>query len=95
MASLDTPDRYAERARPSLLYVIGAILAANYLLLPLAQLFGARVEPVRLPGELLTFFGIVVSGYALSRTAEKIAALPGESEVSVLGLKIGNKPCPE
>ena len=101
MAPLDTlpanggNDRYAACARPTFLYVIVAILAVDYIVLPLAKLFGSHVEPVALPADLLTLFGVGLTGYSLSRTAEKVAALPGESEVSILGLKVGNKPCPE
>ena len=99
-SALDKPapvagDKFAERARPSFLYVIVAILAVDYIVLPLAQIFGSKVLPVTLPADLLTFFGVAVCGYPVSRTAEKVAALPGESEVSLLGLKVGNKPCQE
>ena len=75
--------------------MIVAILAVDYIVLPVAQLFGSRVQPVALPADLLTLFGVGLTGYSLSRTAEKVAALPGESEISVLGLKVGNKPCRE
>ena len=73
------------------LYVIVAIFAVDYIVLPLAQLFGSHVQPVALPGDLLTLFGVGLTGYGISRTCEKVAALPGDSEISVLGVKIGNK----
>lgn len=84
-------DKFTERARPSFLYVIIAVLAANYILIPLSSVFGCKAQPVALPTDLLTLFGVAICGYGFSRTAEKVAALPGHSEVSVLGLKIGNK----
>ena len=86
-----TPDRFAERARPAFLYLIMAVLAVDYIVIPVARIFGSHSEPIALPADLLTLFGVAISGYGLSRTAEKIAALPGASEINVLGVKIGNK----
>lgn len=84
-------DLYSDRARPTFAYAIVSILAFDYIALPLAQMFGSKVQPIQLPSDLLTLFGVYLTGYGLSRTAEKVAALPGESHVSVLGLRIGNK----
>lgn len=84
-------DKFTERARPSFLYVIILVLAANYIVIPCAHIFGSKAEPVTLPADLLTLFGVAICGYGFSRTAEKIAALPGQSEINVLGVKIGNK----
>jgi hypothetical protein len=90
-ADASSGDKFTARARPSFLYVIIAVLGFNYIGLPLAGLFGAHAQPINLPADLLTLFGVCMTGYSMSRTAEKIAALPGDSQMSVLGIKIGNK----
>lgn len=84
-------DKFTARARPSFMYVIIAVFAFNYIVLPFAEIFGSKVRPINLPTDLLTLFGVCVSGYAFSRTVEKIASLPGDSQVNVLGVKVGNK----
>jgi hypothetical protein len=86
-----TSDKFTERARPSFMYVIIFVLAFNYAGIPLAEIFGSHVLPITLPADLLTLFGVAITGYSMSRTAEKIAALPGDSQMSVMGIKIGNK----
>lgn len=90
-AEAQSGDKFTARARPAFMYVIIAVFAFNYIFIPFAQIFGSKVQPTTLPTDLLTLFGICVSGYAFSRTAEKIAAMPGDSQISVLGLKVGNK----
>lgn len=84
-------DKYTERARPTFMYVIIAVFAFNYIGLPIAQIFGSKIGPIVLPADLLTLFGVCVTGYVFSRTAEKVSAMPGDSQVSVLGMKVGNK----
>ena len=84
-------DLYSDRARPTFAYAIVAILAFDYIAIPLAQMAGSSVHPIQLPSDLLTLFGVYLTGYGLSRSAEKIASLPGDSQMSVLGIRIGNK----
>jgi hypothetical protein len=92
-ADAGSGDKFTSRARPSFMYVIIAVFAFNYIGLPLAEMFGSHVAPIALPPDLLTLFGVCITGYVFSRTAEKVAAMPGESNVSVLGIiKAGNKP---
>lgn len=91
-ADASSDDKFTKRARPWFMYIVEAILAFNYIGVPIAGLFGSHYQPIVLPGDLLTLFGVCVTGYVFNRTAEKISALPGESQVSVLGLiKAGNK----
>lgn len=90
-ADAGTNDKFTMRARPSFMYVIIAVLAANYILIPLSTIFGAKVSPVALPGDLLTLFGVAICGYSVSRTVEKVVSLPGDSSVNVLGMKVSNK----
>lgn len=84
-------DKFTARARPSFMYLVMSILAFNYIGLKLAEILGSKVQPIQLPTDLLTLFGVCISGYAFSRTVEKIASLPGDSNINVLGVKIGNK----
>jgi hypothetical protein len=91
-ADASSGDKFTERARPSFLYVIIAVLAFNYIGIPCAQLFGSHVAPITLPTDLLSLFGVAICGYSMSRTAEKVSALPGDSQINILGmLKVGNK----
>jgi hypothetical protein len=90
-ADAATGDKFTQRARPSFLYVIIAVFAWNYIGIPFAQIFGSHVQPITLPADLLTLFGVAICGYSFSRTAEKIAAMPGDSQISMLGIKIGQK----
>jgi hypothetical protein len=66
-------DKFTERARPSFMYVVIFILCFNYVGLPIFQVFGSKVAPLELPPDLLTLFGVCVSGYVFNRSAEKIA----------------------
>ena len=79
-------DKFTSRARPSFLYVIIAVLAFNYIGLPLAQIFGSHVPPIVLPADLLALFGICMTGYSYLRSADKALALPGDTSINVLGL---------
>lgn len=91
-ADASSGDKYTSRARPTFMYVIIFILAFNYIGIPLAGIFGSHYQPIVLPGDLLTLFGVCVTGYVFNRTAEKISAIPGDSQVNVLGIiKAGNK----
>lgn len=90
-ADASSGDKFTQRARPLFMYMVEAILGFNYIGVPIAQMFGSKVTPIALPGDLLTLFGVCVTGYVMARTADKAAALPGDSSVSILGMKIGNK----
>lgn len=90
-ADAQSDDKFTQRARPLFMYIVEFILAFNYIGVPVAQMFGSKVQPINLPGDLLTLFGVCVTGYVFMRSAEKIAGLPGESTVNVLGAKFGNK----
>lgn len=85
-------DKFTQRARPTFMYIVEAILAFNFIGIPGYQLLtGKMLNPVVLPADLLTLFGVCVTGYVMSRSAEKISSLPGDSQINVLGMKIGNK----
>lgn len=84
-------DKFTSRARPLFMYIVEAILGFNYIIIPLTKIFGGKVDPTVLPGDLLTLFGICVTGYVVNRTVENVAAMPGDSQISFLGMKVGNK----
>ena len=90
-ADAQSGDKYTSRARPTFMYIVEAILVFNFIGIPFSQIFGASIAPVVLPADLLTLFGVCVSGYAFSRTVEKVASMPGDSQINILGMKIGNK----
>lgn len=84
-------DKFTSRARPTFMYIVEAILGVNYIVIPTIQLVtGKSLAPYVLPGDLLTLFGICITGYVMSRTAENVAQLPGDSHVSVLGMTVKN-----
>lgn len=92
-AETGSNDKFESRARPTFLYIVNSILAFNYLGLPLIHVCGvSSAKPIEIPSDVLTLFGVVMTGYIVSRGAEKISAMPGESNVNILGiLKAGNK----
>jgi hypothetical protein len=87
-------DKFTQRARPWFMYIIEFILAFNYIAVPAYEMVtGKALVPVALPADLLTLFGVCVTGYVFNRTAEKIAAMPGDSSVNMLGIiRASNKP---
>ncbi len=91
-AEAKSGDKFTERARPSFMYVVIGVIGFNYIGIPVAQIFGSHVAPIQLPGDLLTLFGVCVTGYVVSRSAEKVAAMPGDSQVSLAGvIKVSQK----
>jgi hypothetical protein len=85
-------DKFTERARPTFMYIIEFILVFNYAVIPVAEMFGSKVVPIVLPADLLTLFGVCVTGYVMARSVDKTMALSGDSQVNVLGIKASNKP---
>jgi len=90
-ADAQSGDKFTQRARPLFMYIIEAILGFNYIGIPLTQMWGVKVSPIELPADLLTLFGVCVTGYVFARSAEKTLSLPGESVINVLGAKLSNK----
>ncbi len=79
-----TGDKFTQHARPWFMYIVEMILAFNYIVIPGAQMFmGKTLAPVLLPADLLTLFGVCVTGYVMNRTAEKIAGMPGDSQIKL------------
>lgn len=85
-AEAQSGDKFSEHARPWFMYIVEGILAWNYIGLSIVRACGIKdVGPAVLPADLLTLFGVCVTGYVFSRSADKALALPGQTSVSVLG----------
>jgi hypothetical protein len=84
-ADAASQDKFTERARPLFMYIIEAIIAWNYTGLRIVKIWVKDVGPAVLPADLLTLFGVCVTGYVFARSADKALALPGATNVSVLG----------
>jgi hypothetical protein len=95
-AETTSSDKYTSRARPTFMYIIEAALAMNFVVIPIfgvfAKLFhGPDISPISLPADVLTLFGVCITGYIGARSVDKALALPGETSVNVLGIKASNK----
>jgi hypothetical protein len=75
--------------RPLLMMVITAIVAWNFLVAPLIELFvmlatGDQIPlQIDLPGELWTLLTVGVGGYTVGRSAEKVANNLGKRNANV------------
>jgi hypothetical protein len=84
-------DKFTVRARPSVIWMGVLLIFWNYAIVPT---FGHKwaMVPATLPDAFWWTWGTVVTGYVFSRSTEKIAQMPGDSQLNVLGmLKVGNK----
>lgn len=71
-AELATGDRYTSRMRPTLGYVVYAVVIFNFILLPVVQLIrGVPMSPLELPGDLYWLFGAGYLGYSGFRSLDK------------------------
>jgi hypothetical protein len=67
-------------------YAVVALLVWNY---GICRFF--HQAPVDFPLSLIAAFTALMLGQAGINMAQSVAAMPGESQVSVLGVKVGNK----
>lgn len=83
-------DKYTERARPTVIWMGNVLILWNYAIVPV---FGAywKLQPAALPDAFWWTWGTVVTGYIFSRSAQAIAALPGDSQIKLPFLSVGNK----
>lgn len=58
--------------RPLMMLMFGSIIAWNYLLVPITQMFGAHIAVLELPPDLWALLKIGIGGYTVGRSAEKI-----------------------
>lgn len=84
------------KVRAFFCYTMCLILAFNLVIVPLLAAFGhITIAPIMLPTNLLAVFAIIMVGLtgvpSGFQAIQNIMALPGESSVNVLGVKVGNK----
>ncbi len=77
---------FTRDARPSVIWMGNMVLIYNYIFAPMMH----RV-PVNFPDLFWYYWGAVTLGYVTARGMEKISAMPGNSQVSLMGglLKVG------
>lgn len=83
-------DKFTERARPAVIWVGLLMFFWNYCLVPTA---GIRwhVPALPIPDSFAEIWGVVVTGYVFSRTADKLLALPGASTLKLpFGVQLSN-----
>lgn len=88
-AEATSGDKFTVRARPAVIWMGNILIFWNYALVPV---LGHKwsLNPVSLPDAFWWTWGTVVTGYVFSRSVEKIAQMPGDSQVNIAGLlKIG------
>lgn len=83
-------DKFTGRARPAVIWMGNVLIFWNWALVPV---LGAHwhLNPASLPDAFWWTWGTVVTGYVFSRSAEKIAQMPGDSQIKIPFLSIGNK----
>lgn len=84
-------DKFTQRARPAVIWVGLLMFFWNYCVVPTAGVHW-HVPALPIPDTFSEIWGVVVTGYVFSRTADKLMALPGDSQVKLpFGIQIGNK----
>jgi len=81
-------DKFTARARPAVIWMGNLLIFWNYALVPVCGHKWA-LNPVSLPDAFWWTWGTVVTGYVFSRSAEKIAQIPGDSSIKLPFLSIG------
>lgn len=83
-------DKFTERARPAVIWVGLLMFFWNYCLVPTAGLHW-HVVSIPIPDTFSEIWGVVVTGYVFSRSADKLLALPGESTLKLpFGVQLSN-----
>jgi hypothetical protein len=91
-AEAQSGDKFTSRARPTFMYLIEAILGFNYIVIPFAKIVHlSSLDPIALPTNLLTLFGVCITGYVGFRSVDKALNLSGDSQVSLGPIKLLNK----
>jgi Holin of 3TMs, for gene-transfer release len=89
-AETQSGDKFTQRARPAVIWMGNVLILWNWALVPVLGAFWHLV-PVNLPDAFWWTWGTVVTGYVFSRSAEKIAQLPGDSQIKIPFVSISNK----
>ena len=82
-------DKFTTRARPAVIWMGNLLIFWNWGLVPVVG-FGVHLAPVTVPDAFWWTWGTVVTGYVFSRSAEKIAQMPGDSQIKLPFLSITN-----
>ena len=83
-------DKFTTRARPAVIWMGNLLIMWNWGVVPVIGVHW-HLTPAPIPDSFWWTWGTVVTGYVFSRSAEKIAQLPGDSQISLPFLKIANK----
>lgn len=83
-----TGSAYERNARPSVIYGGLVVMFWNYCLAAIAPL---HFKTLSIPDQFFWVWGTVVTGYVFARTGEKISSMPGDSQVKLPGIFLGNK----
>jgi uncharacterized membrane protein (DUF106 family) len=83
-------DKFTMRARPAVIWVGLLMFFWNYCIVPTAGIHW-HVPALPIPDTFSEIWGVVVTGYVFSRTADKLMALPGESSLKLpFGVQLSN-----
>lgn len=89
-AEAQSGDKFTERARPAVIWVGLLMFFWNYCVVPTAGVHW-HFPALPIPDTFSEIWGVVVTGYVFSRTADKLMALPGDSQVKLpFGIQISN-----
>jgi|SRR5581483_5837079 hypothetical protein len=89
-------DPHSSGARAYFCYGITTLILANYGIIPLVNaVFHSKMTPFEIPSNVLWIFATIMLGFvgvpSVMETLKSVMGMPGESQVSVLGVKVGNK----
>jgi hypothetical protein len=87
-AEENSGDKFTIRARPAVIWMGNILIFWNYALVPVCGHKWA-LTPATLPDAFWWTWGTVVTGYVFSRGMEKIAQMPGDSQIKLPFLSIG------
>lgn len=89
-------DPHTTGARAYFCYGITTLLLVNYGVLPIVgMVFHMTITPFEVPSNILWIFATLMLGFvgvpSVMDTLKSVMGMPGDSQVSVLGIKVGNK----
>ncbi len=89
-------DPHSSGARAYFCYGVTSLILANYGLIPLCNgLLHWQMAPFVIPANVLWIFATIMLGFvgvpSVMESLKSVMAMPGESQVSGLGIKIANK----
>ncbi len=89
-------DPHSSGARAYYCYGVTTLILANYGLIPLFDgMLKWHLAPFQIPSNVLWIFATIMLGFvgvpSVMETLKTVMGMPGESQVNVLGMKMGNK----